>query len=286
MSNPTAATASGPVWLLVHVPKCAGRTVEAHLRAHLPAEAVLNPARRKAPARYVSRPYYVFPQQLNVARVRVVIGHFFGRSVRSLFAGREIRECVMIRDPLTFLISHYNFRMNRYLKAGKNRFPFDLWYKTRPLNPISHFLLHRYVEIPLPTLWRMPAADRLARLQDVADRFHFVASLTACCPFLTRLSGALEITPQFESRNVTSTKFVTPETLPSALRQQILDENPLDTLLYEKYKDRGWDASQVHPTTGDLAPDCWRTIRHDLTRPWHALHARWRRDVTRPLAPP
>lgn len=271
-----------PVWLLVHVPKCAGRTVENHILNQLPAEEILNPPRRKAPARYFSRPYYELPDSRDYNRVRTVIGHHFGQSVMSFFPDREIRQCVMIRDPLSYMISYYNFRMNRYRGEGRSLFPFELWYKTRPLNPISHFILNRYLEIPNTTLWRLPAQERLAILEEALSSFAFVSSLKACNDFLARLSKELDIPPAFDSINVTTNKFVTADDLSPSLRQQILEENTLDTALFEKYQDRGWSPERIGETTGILRNDRWHSLIRDISRPVYQIRARYLRGYRKP----
>jgi len=278
-ARPATAPASAAVWLLVHVPKCAGSTVEGHVRKQLTPAELLVPARRKAPARHFSRPYYTLPEGQDLTRVRAVIGHFFGRSISGHFPGREIRECVMIRDPLGFLLSHYNYRMSRYARKGVNRFSFELWYKTRPLNPVTHFVLNRYLEVPQTMLWRLPPRDRLALLDEALARFAFVAGYKSCNDFLARMSSEMGISTEFESRNVTPTKTATEETVSETLRQQILEENALDTVFFEKYRNRGWSPKQISASTSALADDRWRAIRRDLSRPVHVVRARILRDV-------
>jgi len=276
--RPSAPTAAA-VWLLVHVPKCAGSTVEGHVRKQLPPAELLVPGRRKAPARHFSRPYYTLPEGQDLTRVRAVIGHFFGRSIARHFPGRKIRECVMIRDPLGFLLSHYNYRMSRYARKGVNRFSFELWYKTRPLNPVTHFVLNRYLEVPQTTLWRLPPRERLALLDEALTQFAFVASYKACNDFLARMSTEMGISAEFETRNVTPTKTATEETVSESLRQQILEENALDTVFFEKYRNRGWSPKKISDSTSALTDDRWQAIRRDLSRPVHVVRARILRDA-------
>lgn len=278
-SRAVADGGPSPVWFLVHVPKCAGSTVEGHVRKQLPPPQLLVPGRRKAPARYFSRPYYTVPAQQDLTQVRAVIGHFFGRSLMRHFPGRDIRECVMIRDPLGFLLSHYNYRMSRYTNKGANRFSFELWYKTRPLNPVTHFLLTRYLEVPQSSIWRLPPRDRLALLDEALASFAFVATYKSCNDFLARLSADMGIPADFETRNVTPTKTTTEETVSASLRQQILEENALDAVFFEKYRNRGWSPTQLGASPGSFSDDRWRAIRRDLSRPVHIVRARIRRDV-------
>lgn len=276
-----AAPAAGqpPVWLLVHVPKCAGLTIEEHLRKHLPPAARLDPARRKSPGRYFSRPFYTLPAEQDFAQVRAVIGHFFGRSIRRLFAGRETRECIMLRDPLGYLLSHYNYRMNRYARRGKNMFDFKLWYKTRPLNPISHFILTRYLEVPVTALWRMSSRERLQRIEEAFADFAYVATFKSCNDFLTRVSCELGIPQTFEVVNVNSNKLVTQDSLPAALQQRIIEENAVDSALFEKYRYRGWAPDQLGPSPQALRDSRWQALCRDLQRPAYVVCARLLRDV-------
>ncbi|MBM4114524.1 MAG: hypothetical protein FJ252_01450 [Phycisphaerae bacterium] len=279
-AKPSTDAPSGPrtIWLLVHVPKCAGTTVEEHLRKHLPPDQVLKPSRRKAPARYLSRPYWTMPESRDLTKARVVIGHPFGRSIIRHFPDCEIRECVMIRDPLGFLLSHYNYRMSRYARQGVNQIGFELWYRTRPLNPVTHFILNRYLEMPHTKLWQLKPRDRIRVLDDALEKFAFVSSYRSCDGFLRTLSEELGIETEFKARNVTPTKVVTEETIAASLKQQILEENAVDALFFEKYRDRGWVRGAPAAVPCVPQDDRLRAIRRDLSRPLNVVRARLLRD--------
>jgi hypothetical protein len=128
---------------------------------------------------------------------------------------------------------------------------------------------------------RLPPQERLAILDEALSGFAFVSSLKSCNDFLTRLSGELGIPPSFDLKNVTTNKFVTEDGLPPGLRQQILEENPLDTALFEKYRDRGWSPQQSGRTQRGLEDDRWHSLMRDISRPFHQIKARFLRDYRR-----
>jgi hypothetical protein len=167
------------------------------------------------------------------------------------------------------------------LGEGRSAFPFEVWYKTRPLNPISNFILNRYLEISNTKLLRMSFQGRLEILDEAFSRFAFVSSLNSCNDFLARLSGELGVSPVFNRENVTDKKFATEEMLSNSLRQQIIEENQLDVALFDKYQNRGWSPQQIGYTHGKLEDGRWASLMRDISRPQHYIKARYLRDYSR-----
>ncbi|MEM9736329.1 MAG: hypothetical protein AAF908_06965, partial [Pseudomonadota bacterium] len=134
--------AEPPIHFLLHVPKCAGTTVEAHFARHL------GPAFRIAPrwehvARNIIGNRY---PKLDLAGVRAISGHSLSVSLKAKIPG-EVRESVLLRAPLGFFLSFYNYRWTRFEEGwGPEPPSFARWYFAQRRNPISRFLLNRYFE--------------------------------------------------------------------------------------------------------------------------------------------
>lgn len=192
---------AGPVFLLPHVPKCAGTTVERHLAAHLGA-AFWSPPRRAR-----SLPVELFGRKWDARLpgpaegVRVAAGHYLGRSVERLFAGREIWRGVLLRDPAALLLSWYNYRAMRYRAAGKAAYPFELELAARPADPIAHFLLERWCELPWWRIARLSAEEKRAMLDRVLGGFDRVADIAQADALIAEVSGRLGIPTTAGRRN-------------------------------------------------------------------------------------
>lgn len=177
----------------------------------------------------------------DLATVAVVSGHSLSTGMRALFPGAEIRQSVLIRDPLGYLLSFYNYRWTRHAEGWGNQPPaFETWYRAQRRNPISRFLLNRYFEQGVPAIYRLSSAGRLAFLEARLAGFHFVGSYRRAAELIGTISREIGIDDTVENRNVTPTKTLTAKDIDPALRTRIAAENALDQALWERWGDRGW----------------------------------------------
>src|SRR5688500_383983 len=109
-SLPVGRASDWPVLLIYHVHRCAGQTLERHLAVVLSANAYYRTRKRRGFGRFLFT-RQDFGQMPDPDQTRVVGGHFVGVSVEPLFAGRELKRSILLRDPVSHIISHYNFRM-------------------------------------------------------------------------------------------------------------------------------------------------------------------------------
>jgi len=251
------------VHFLIHVPKCAGTTVEAHFEDHL-GEGFLRAPRWESVLRnVVGNRYRLAPERL--ARVQVVSGHSLSVSLKAALPEAEVRESVLLRAPLGYFLSFYNYRWTRHARGFEPEPPsFPRWYAAQRQNPISRFLLNRYFEWGIPAIYRLSSAGRLAWLEDRFAGFHFVGSYTRARELIAGVSHELGITEQTEDRNVTRTPRLRSEDVPERLRQRIAEENRLDQALYERWADRGWQGRPAGPAPRLPQADHPRYLAGDL----------------------
>lgn len=235
------------VHFLLHVPKCAGTTVEAHFQAHL-GDAFMFAPRWESPLRNVLGNRYPGLEAGRLAHVRAVSGHSLSESMRALFPGAELRRSVLLRDPASYLLSFYNYRWTRFEQGWGGRPPeFGTWYRAQRRNPISRFLLNRYFGQGVPALYRLSSGARLAWLETRLARFHFVGSYRRANEMVAGVSRELGLPEAVDSRNVTPSRRLTGADLPPALMRRIEAENALDQALWERWKDRGWTQEPLPP---------------------------------------
>lgn len=189
------------VHLCLHVPKCAGTTVEAHLARHL-GPAFWSPDRRlrALPVSLMGRKY-AMPPPVAPEGIRAVSGHWIGRSVERLFAGRAIRRSILLREPGALMLSWYNHRMARYAAAGRARYGFALHLASLPPDPVAHFLLERWLELSWGRLAAMTGAQKRRRLDALLAGFDFVGDVGECDRLIAWLARDLGVSPDATRAN-------------------------------------------------------------------------------------
>lgn len=238
------------VHFLLHVPKCAGTTVEAHFERHLGDAFLIAPRWDSVWRNVVGNRYPSLAGDPRLGRVRVVSGHSLSVSLAHHLGGAEIREAVLLRDPVGYHLSLYNYRWTWH-RAGHARRPpgFATWYAAQRRNPISRFLLGRYFEQGVPAIYRLSSAARLEFLEARLARFGFVGDYRRADELIAGVSRALGIPGAVESRNVTGRQEATAESLGPDWVARIAADNALDAALHARWRDRGWG------TGSDGSPD-------------------------------
>ena len=254
------------VHFLIHVPKCAGTTVETFVNRHF-GERAISPVKQKSPNRWVG-PFYRLPDRVHFDRVEFVMGHYFGRSIARYFEGRPIRHAVLLRDPVSYFFSYYNYRMVGQEARGLNLYDFELYYRSRPLNPVSFFILNRYLEIPRARIAVMSAENKLDILEDLLSGFWHVGAYHACGDLIGRIAEEHGVDATYERHNTAKKQYIDEAVFRAEWGDRIQAENSLDQRIYEKFC--GGEAKPSTPISG--------TLTHTLTRPAFSIRARIKRD--------
>ncbi len=268
-----------PVHFFLHVPKCAGTTVERHFARTL-GEGFLLAPRWRNPLRDVIGNRYRGLAPEDLAGVRAVSGHSLSRSLAEKFPGREVKCSVLLRDPVSYLVSFYNYRWARHEERGQPApGEFDAWRGTQRRNPIARFLLHRFFEVGYPGIYRLSTRARFLYLEAAFQGFHFVGGYRRCDEALAGISEELGVDPVVASENVGHVKRLSVSDLSEAQTTAILKENAADALLFERWKDRGFDRAANPPEpevaarflpgadlAANLAADAESAVRRKLWR--------------------
>ncbi|MEM6441312.1 MAG: hypothetical protein AAF763_16640 [Pseudomonadota bacterium] len=237
-----------PVHFFVHVPKCAGTTVEAHFARHLGPDGFLLAPRWRHPLRDIVGNRYPDVDLLALRRVQVVSGHSLSRAFAAKFTGRALREHVLIRDPLSYLVSFYNYRWARHEERGEpTPPPFADWTRTQRRNPLSRFLLHRYFGVGYPSVYRLSSRARFELLERAFAGFAWVSAWTRADEAIAALSAQLGLPTEPARENVGQARRLSLADIPEDSRRALEAEHALDLLLFERWKDRGADPSANPP---------------------------------------
>jgi hypothetical protein len=284
------ASDSRPVYFLLHIPKTAGETVAGHMQEHTPLGTVWIPGRpslREA----LAGARYARDGLPDMTRVRVVAGHHLFKSQQGLFPGRTLRHAVLLRDPVSFCVSFYNYRMMSGLARGASTCSFDLFRRTLPRDFMSHFLLNRWLELRWPALMAMSSQQKHALLNAALSRFWFVGDYTDADALIAAIAPDFGVPPAARRRNTvccwqgrTKWRPLAAEDLPATVRAEIIASHRMDGALWETWRDVRFDGASVRP--GPL-PRLRRGgfTTHEFLRPAFVLRQQWLRDGWRGLAP-
>ncbi len=262
----------GPVHFLLHVPKCAGTTVEDHFQATLGPRFLIAPRWESVWRNVVGNRYAYDPGDPRLASVVAVSGHSLSRSLAMAFAPREVRESVLLRDPVGYHLSLYNYRWTWHRKGhGPEPAPFERWYAAQRRNPIARFLLMRYFEEGVPALYRLSSAGRLAYLEARLARFWFVGDFQMAGRLIAAVSRDLGVAETAETRNVTRERVATEESLGPDWVARIRADNALDAALHDRWRNRAWGPEDAPGAPArfpswDQPAQLWSDIRSTLAK--------------------
>ncbi len=93
------------VHFVLHVPKCAGTTVEEHFRGPLHHGFLIAPRWEHVLRNIIGNRYQYPPDAPRLKPVKMVSGHSLSVSLKRHFPGAEIRESVLLREPLGYFLS-------------------------------------------------------------------------------------------------------------------------------------------------------------------------------------
>jgi len=271
-----------PMYFILHVPKCAGRTIEDHLKTYASPGAFYQLPKRRGFSR-IFHSKFDAREMPEPNKLQAVSGHYLGCSLECRFRNRTMRRTVLLREPVSHAISYYNYRMMRYLSQGLGTYDFELAYRAGRRNPICHFLLNSYLEISWFRLCAMSAQEKYELLNRCLSRFWFVADYTRCNDLVGALSSELGL-PEEGIRKNTSSQWqqrvtwapLISDDLSPAMRNRIVEENVLDQVLWDTWRNAEHNIAQIRPqplpkSVGNAL------LATEMLRPGYQAKRRWKR---------
>jgi hypothetical protein len=246
-----SASVKRPIYFLFHVPKCAGRTIDRHLAIYSPRNSYFCPKKRRGIARFFA-PRHNLSGMPEPAELRAIGGHMLGCSLERSFEGREIRRTILLRDPVSHMVSYYNFRMERYIAQGLQPYSFDLAYRATQRNFLTHFILRNFLEIRWPKILLLREEQKWALVNRFLSSFWFVGDYGRCGELIAAVAPDLGVPDRAVPQNICSGRSNHPnwrplshDDLPDSMVRRIRDENPLDQLLWQTWQLAGHDVAGV-----------------------------------------
>ena len=192
--------------------------------------------------RFLAKDRYELPLNgVDPDRVAFMIGHDLGRSAIRRFSGRELREIVLIRDPLNRYVSHYGQYFRTRMEAGNRSVAtFEEWYASQRPNYMTEFFLTRYLGIGELAVFAMPEQTQFDIMNESLKQFWYVAGHQYCDDLLTALSRGFGIPSIIQRQNVRPRNLTDVDEIPAVLRSRIVRENAVDQAIFDVWKDIGF----------------------------------------------
>lgn len=216
-------------------------TVHRHLSAHAPKGTYYRVRKRKGPGRFFLPPYRLagIPDPRGL---RALGGHFVGSSIEDIFKDRQIERSILLRDPVSHFVSHYNFRMMRYLSQGWRTYSPGIAYRALQRNFTTHYILRNFLEISWPRLLSLSAVEKYVAVNRFLSTFWFVGDYTRCNELIAALAPDLGVPATAQNtcaewQDRVRWKPLIVDNLPSRMIDRIRRENMLDQLLWEAWGD-------------------------------------------------
>ena len=228
------------VYIFAHIPKTGGTTMRKHFETYLePNHTFIHLGGPKAFYNRGGGAEGVLPIEKRSLeerqKVRVILGHRVNRHTHKLFPGRPHKHLVFLREPVSWTVSRYNWKMNVRRKQGKDIISFDEWYSSvRERQSQLRWLLKVYGNNWIAPFF--PAKQKLRMANAILETFDVVSlteRINIDCPIIFKHIGVPEA---FESANVAGQRHAKILSPTDEVREKLAKPMALDIELYETWK--------------------------------------------------
>ena len=108
---------------------------------------------------------------------------------------------MILREPQSLMLSWYNFRIMRYMLKGQKPYSFSLFLRSMRMNPVAHFILERWVELPWIQMSRMSDDVKAALLDKTLEQLDYVVDISETDSLIASLTPQLGIAEYAPRRN-------------------------------------------------------------------------------------
>jgi len=215
---------SDPLWLIYHLPKAGGTTIDRHIHRYLPDQSRYCHIGVRPASSHITPAEFAELSQAERDRLVIIHGHGVGRYLLDYFPGREVREVFLVREPAARIVSLYNFMFNRRPDMRTRGVTFTDFLRDMPVDSSLEWYCTR-LGIPLSGL----ALDQVLYVMS-----HGIAltseSLDDTLPLLMQAIGLPDY--EVDAENVTGRDHARVFDLTGHMRQMIRVLNPLDSVLH------------------------------------------------------
>ena len=236
-------------YLIYHIPKTGGQSIRNALGRSLTYDKELIHlsgwgAKKVQEAGLL--PFERRPQE-DRDQARFIIGHHVHKNTHKLLSADKVRYITFFRNPAEQIVSRYNFETHKDFK--NKELSFDHWYKrfNRKNNQTFHFIC-RFLQKPY--LIFFPQKKVFKIVQQELKKFWYVGTTENIDCDLKFLFNFWGLKNSFITHdNVSGKNFKKRKSLDESLRQRLLQENWIDTMIYRHAQESRRDFfEKIHVT--------------------------------------
>ncbi|MBN9247736.1 MAG: hypothetical protein J0I81_09870, partial [Hyphomicrobium sp.] len=130
----------------------------------------------------------------------------------------------------------------RYLTEGQHTYSFSLFLRATRVNPLAHFLLERWLEMPWVQLVRLSDERKAEILDEVLASIDYIADIREADSLIESISAEIGISPEAPRRNsaeekqaITGWKIVRAADLSATDRALLKSRTALDQYLWSRW---------------------------------------------------
>lgn len=296
----TRSSSKKPLYIFLHIPKCAGSTVRFHIEHTLePGEYISIYDGYYLDVRNRRRTYFTLGNRdLEIdsylsrlteeekGNIKVLYGHRVYYGIHRFFRGREPRYVTLVRDPIARTVSHYNASRDHLECPEKHPAETGNAYYAKEFREVCQGMMENGHIVPLPewlrrnawlsdfmtsTLAEQRFVHVTAAPKNILQDFFFVG-LTEQNADVLYLLSLFGVRRAYPNQNVSS-HYVSVRALPNAVKKVLGRHTARDQMFYEAAR----RARRSPRGMSRLARAIVRTRYYRMLRPLYEASAQLRR---------
>lgn len=225
------------IYIFAHIPKTGGTTLDRHFEKHMTLHVDYIPLSGPGEQRAIAQGLKPFKERSLEDRMKakVILGHQVRWNTHELVPGKKPRYIVLIREPISWIVSRYNWAMKVRRERNENIISFDEWFEeTKHRQSQLFWFLRNFAETKF--IRRMPGPRRLRRMNEIIEQFSMVTTTERLDEDGAKLLHLMGLPDELERKNVAGVDHDKILKVTDELRERLEEDMATDLQLYRQWK--------------------------------------------------
>jgi hypothetical protein len=228
------------VFIFAHIPKTGGTTLDRHFETHMNLHVDYIPLSGPGERRAVAQGLAPFRERSLEDRqqAKVILGHQVRHNTHQLVPGKQPHYILLIREPISWITSRYNWAMRVRKERRQPIIKFDRWYQqTKRAQSQSLWFLRNFAEGHRFLRW-VPPQFRVRQMNAIIQNFSMVTvteRLDEDGPLLMQRMG---LPDRLERKNVAGVDHPKLLKVSDELKEKLSTDLSAEIRFYQDWKAR------------------------------------------------